>query len=126
MFPHERSLVKRLEGKPFALIGINTDPNKDQVKKKNADARITWRSFFDTSTSGPISTAWAVQGFPTIYVLDTKGVIRFQGTRGPAMDKAVNTLLKEAGVDIDVNEVSKEESLEEKKEEKKDEKKKAG
>ena len=25
MYPHERSLVKRLEGKPFVLLGINSD-----------------------------------------------------------------------------------------------------
>ena len=25
MFPYERSLVKRLEGEPFALIGVNGD-----------------------------------------------------------------------------------------------------
>ena len=31
MYPHERSLVKRLENKSFALIGINSDP-RDKVK----------------------------------------------------------------------------------------------
>ena len=35
MFPHERSLVKRLETKPFALIGVNSDKDKDDCKKKN-------------------------------------------------------------------------------------------
>ena len=43
MYPHERSLVKRLEGKPFALIGINSDP-KERLRRVMKKENITWRS----------------------------------------------------------------------------------
>jgi hypothetical protein len=33
--------------------------------------------------------------FPTIYVLDGKGVIRFMNVRGEEMDRAVDSLLEE-------------------------------
>jgi hypothetical protein len=33
--------------------------------------------------------------FPTIYVIDAKGVIRFKDVHGEAMDKVVATLLEE-------------------------------
>ena len=96
MFPHERSLVKRLEGKPFALIGINSDPKRDELKKVMEKEQITWRSWWDGgNTQGPIATKWNVSGWPTIYVVDQKGVIRFKNVREEAMDKAVDTLLKE-------------------------------
>jgi hypothetical protein len=95
MYPHERSLVKRLAGKPFALVGINSDENKEQLKKAMEKEQITWRSWWDKTTSGPIAKAWNVQGWPTIYVLDAKGVIRYKNVRGAAMDKAVDTLLGE-------------------------------
>ena len=36
-----------------------------------------------------------MRGWPTIYVLDHKGVIRFKNTRGHAMDEAIATLLAE-------------------------------
>ena len=56
----------------------------------------SWRSFWNGgSTRGPISTAWNVRGWPTIYVLDHKGVIRFKNVRGHDMDVAVDTLLAE-------------------------------
>lgn len=98
MYPHERSLVKRLEGKPFALIGVNSDRSKDIVKQAVQSEQLTWRSFWNGgSTSGPISSAWRVQGWPTIYVIDDRGVIRFMNVRGEAMDKAVDDLLKEMG-----------------------------
>jgi peroxiredoxin len=93
MYPHERSLVERLKDKPFALIGINSDSRenaKAAVKREN----ITWRSFWDGGdTNGPIATAWNVRGWPTIYVLDHKGIIRYKNVRGPLMDQAVDDLL---------------------------------
>ncbi|MBI3817256.1 MAG: hypothetical protein HY286_01090 [Planctomycetes bacterium] len=104
MYPHERSLVKRMEGKPFALLGINSDKDRTELKKAMAKENITWRSFWNGgSTSGPISTAWNVHGWPTIYVLDGTGVIRYKNVRGEAMDKAVNTLLAEMGIEPPVN-----------------------
>lgn len=98
MYEHERSLVKRLEGKPFALIGVNSDNDREELKGVLVEERITWRSFWNGgSTNGPISRAWKVNGWPSIWVIDGKGVIRYKGVRGPAMDQAVDTLLKEMG-----------------------------
>jgi peroxiredoxin len=95
MYPHERSLVKKLENKPFALLGINSDP-KDRLREVLKKENITWRSWWDGGdTSGPIARAWNVSGWPTIYVLDHKGVIRFKHVRGESMDKAVEQLLEE-------------------------------
>lgn len=97
MYPHERSLVKRLADKPFALLGVNSDTDLDKLKKRMAEENITWRSFWNgpEGTAGPISTRWNVHGWPTIYILDHEGVIRFKGARGEAMDKAVDQLLAE-------------------------------
>ena len=97
MYPHERSLVKRLENEPFALIGVNSDRDLAKLKQRMEEENITWRSFWagPEGTRGPIPTAWNVRGWPTIYVLDHEGVIRFKGVRGEAMDKAVDSLLGE-------------------------------
>ena len=94
MYPHERSLVKRLEGQPFALIGINSDRDREALKKVMKKQGITWRSFWNGGgTGGPISSAWNVRAWPTIYVLDHKGVIRYKNVRGERMDEAVDKLL---------------------------------
>ena len=97
MYPHERSLVKRLANKPFALIGVNSDRDKAKLKPRMEEENITWRSFWNgpRGTSGPISKAWNVRSWPTIYVLDHKGVIRYKNVRGEKMDEAVDTLLAE-------------------------------
>ena len=94
MIPHERSLVEKLQGKPFALLGVNTDSNVNEVKQKSTENGVTWRSWFD-GQSGPICKQYKVNSFPTILVLDHKGVIRYKNVRGEKMDEAVETLLKE-------------------------------
>jgi hypothetical protein len=97
MYPHERSLVARLKDKPFALIGVNSDKDKEKLKPRLEEEKITWRSFWNgpEGTSGPISRAWNVRGWPTVYVLDHKGVIRFKGLREKELDAAVDQLLGE-------------------------------
>src|SRR6266568_1413010 len=98
MYPHERSLVKRLQDKPFALVGINSDHEKAKLKDRMKEENITWPSWWDGGdTSGPIATEWNVSGWPTTYVLDDKSMIRFKNVREEAMDKAVDSLLAEMG-----------------------------
>jgi hypothetical protein len=101
MYPHERSLVKKMEGRPFALIGVNSDKDRDALKPVLEKEQITWRSFWNGTegTGGPISKAWHVQGWPTLYVLDAQGVIRHKWTGSPGdkvLDEAIEALVKEA------------------------------
>jgi Thioredoxin-like len=95
MYPHERSLVKRLKDKPFALVGINSDDDREDLKKVVEKESLTWPSFFDGSDAGPIATRWNVQSWPTIYVLDHRGVIRVKNVRDKELDAAVDRLLDE-------------------------------
>jgi thiol-disulfide isomerase/thioredoxin len=94
MYPHERELVKRLQGQPFALLGVNCDDDKGQAQRAVRREGLTWRSWAD-GARGPICEKWQVHRFPTIYVLDGKGVIRYMGVRGPDLDAAVDKLLNE-------------------------------
>ncbi|MEL7498889.1 MAG: TlpA disulfide reductase family protein [Planctomycetota bacterium] len=110
MYPHERSLVKKLADKPFALIGVNSDKDLDKIKEIVQEKNITWRSFWNgpEGTSGPISTKWNVTGWPTIYVLDAEGKIRFKNVRGDSMDRALEELLAEMGVEVDLSDHAEE------------------
>jgi hypothetical protein len=96
MIPHEKALVERLANEPFALIGINTDGDKEQYRKQAQASGVTWRSAWDGSTRGPLCTAWGITSFPTIYVLDARGTIRHIGLRGTGLEDAVMALIREA------------------------------
>ena len=104
MYPHERSLVKQLANQPFALIGVNSDSDLDEIREIVKEKNITWRSFWNgpEGTRGPISEDWNVSGWPTIYVLDGEGVIRYKNVRGAELDAAITTLLGELGVDVEL------------------------
>jgi len=94
MVPEERKLVERLAGKPFALIGVNSDNDLAKLKAAIQKEKITWPSFRDSSR-GRIAKDWNVRSWPAIYVLDREGIIRYRGLRGSALDQAVNALLQE-------------------------------
>jgi thiol-disulfide isomerase/thioredoxin len=95
--PHERELVARLKDKPFALVGMNADMTRQEAGEVMAKRKMTWPSFWDgdLGPDGPISKAWNVYAWPTVYVLDAKGVIRFKHVVRKDLDNAVDELLKE-------------------------------
>src|SRR6185295_16275990 len=99
MFPHERSLVARLKDEPFALVGVNSDKNFLDLKKKEyVDEKITWRSFSNgpEGTGGPIAKEWGVQGWPTLYLIDAEGKIakKWLGSPGDeVLDAAIDALV---------------------------------
>lgn len=97
MLPEERELVARLKDKPFTLLGINSDESRSALTKIVADEKITWPNIYDgPAGEGPIAKQWNVFGWPTIYVLDQKGVIRHRDLQGKKLDEAVDKLLQES------------------------------
>lgn len=93
MYPQERALLSRFGDKPFAMVSVNTDAEVETLKKAIASGEITWRCWWDRGTDGPITTRWGVHSFPSIFVLDRHGVIRFKDVRGDDLDRAVAGLL---------------------------------
>ena|SRR5688572_1930956 len=96
MLPHEKALVKRLQVEPFALLGLNSDGDAEKVRKILSDNGITWRQAILGSTDSELSERWNVSSWPTIYVLDVDGVIRYREVRDERMEDAVLKLLAEA------------------------------
>ncbi len=96
MVPHERELWERHRDEPFTLLGVNCGDTLEQARKTADDNRMDWPSFYDGEDHrGPIATSYDVQKYPTVYVIDAKGVIRYIDTRGEELDKAVEMLLAE-------------------------------
>jgi peroxiredoxin len=94
-YPEWRALVARLKDAPFALLSVDTDPERGNLQALIKDGTITWRSWWD-GPNRPICEAWGVVGrFPMIYVLDARGVIRHVDPGGKELDEAVDALLKE-------------------------------
>jgi hypothetical protein len=102
-WPHERSLVKNLADKPFALIGVHIKYGEEEdasiVKKVMVKNQLNWRSFVDR---GAIADKWKPTGTPSYYIIDSKGVIRYKWAGAPgakAIDAALEKLIPEAEKD---------------------------
>ena len=98
--PHENALLAELEGRPFALVGVNADADRDKARAFAADRGVVFRSFWNgpDAAQGPIATAWNVNSWPTVYLIDAQGRIRhvfLTGTSGPTR-RALEALLAEA------------------------------
>lgn len=94
MIPHEREMVARLKDKPFALISISVDEEKATLTDFLAKEPMPWNHWW-VGPQGKVVETLDVRHFPTIYVLDAKGVIRAKELRGESLEETVNSLLKE-------------------------------
>ena len=94
--------MTKLEGKPFALIGVHIGgTNVKQLKAVVDKEKLTWRSFVDVGNAGagPIATKWNLSATPTFYLIDHKGVIRHKWAGAPGekvIDAALDKMIKAA------------------------------
>jgi thiol-disulfide isomerase/thioredoxin len=95
MIPHERLMVERLKDRPFALVSISVDEKKETLTNFLDKEKMPWTHLWNGSEGGIINR-WDVTYYPTIYVIDAQGVIRFKDLRDAELEKAVNSLLDEA------------------------------
>ena len=94
--PREKALVERMKGRPFAMLGIDTETNAEAARKVIESQGITWPNWQDGEPgAGPIAKLYHVQGYPTVYVLDADGKIRSKGSHGNELDQLVEKLVTE-------------------------------
>ena len=98
MYPYERLLLELYERWPFALLAVETGSSAEAVKASRESQGLRYRAWWDApddSGQGPIAASWRVSGFPAVYVLDGRGVIRFVDVRQEDLLKAVRQVLIE-------------------------------
>ena len=96
MYGHERSLVEGMTGRPFVLLGVNSDKEKSTAQDAVKDNNLNWRSWWDKSTQGDISSSFQIRGWPTIFLIDHEGVIQAKNLRGGQLDTAIEQLVSRA------------------------------
>ena len=108
MYPHERKFVQELSGLPFALIGVNSDRDIETAREAVLDDPLPWRNFWNgpLGRSGPISKQWNISAWPTFYLIDGKGVIRYKGVLGDDIRVAIETLMEETGHVVELTPVN--------------------
>ncbi len=88
LIPRERELAARLRNEPFAIVGVNCDPDLEKARLAVASSQMTWSSFRNQGTSGPaITEHWKILGYPTLYLIDHHGIIRRRWIGSPPAEE---------------------------------------
>jgi thiol-disulfide isomerase/thioredoxin len=95
MIPHERELVSKLSGKPFALLSVSVDDDKATLTDFQSKEKMPWAHWWD-GVKGPVAKMFRVRAYPTLYLIDAKGVVRKKWVGAPKsdeLDKAIDEAL---------------------------------
>ena len=93
--PHDLELYHHYAGRPFVIVGVNGDSDLARALKAKKESGLAWRSF----QSGPKSKIvddYGVQGWPTVYLIDGEGNIRYKGPHSRSLDDRIRQLVSEA------------------------------
>jgi thiol-disulfide isomerase/thioredoxin len=74
MIPYEREMVKKQEGKPFVFVSVSADEKKEKLKEFLEKEKMPWTHWW-SGTEGVVKK-WNIRAFPTMYIIDAKGVLR--------------------------------------------------
>ena len=103
-YPYQRAMLEFYDEEDVVLLGVNSDAKLATAVEAKKEERLDYRTWWDghgqpdagdSATDGPIATEWGVVGWPKIYVLDEKGVIRHVDKEGGELIAAVDELLME-------------------------------
>jgi hypothetical protein len=77
--PHLRGLVESYDGRPFAIVGVNTGDDEKTYREGVEEFGLTWISAYQGEDAAPISEMYRVQLYPTMLMIDHTGKIRYRG-----------------------------------------------
>jgi len=98
--PSMERLHQKFKGKEFLVLAVNQMEDGDQIFAFSGDLGIdlTFPILFDKDSS--VSRTYEVQGLPTTYIIDKKGIVRFRAIGGrefdhPEVEKQILQLMQE-------------------------------
>src|SRR5262249_26471111 len=87
----ERSLVEHYRDAPFVVLSVNGDGNPATLRKCQQIDGLTWPAWWDGSC-GPIARHWGIECYPTVYLIDARGVIRRETQGAPRSQELVRQI----------------------------------
>jgi len=90
--PSMQRLVELMSARPFQILAVNSEESRSRVWKFSKLLNISFPILLDTN--GDVTRRWAVEIFPTSYLIDTHGQIRYisYGALEWDQDEVINTI----------------------------------
>jgi peroxiredoxin len=90
ILPLMNQAAAQLKDKNAFVLGVNTDI-ESEAKKALADYQVAFRNVLDNTTSGPNTSLYNLRNFPTLYLIDPKGLIAIKNGSLDAMMNEINS-----------------------------------
>ena len=91
--PNVKATYAKYKNQKFEIIGISLDQSTGPLEAYIASEGLTWRQYWDNG--GRISNMYNVRAIPSTFLIDGAGIIRRVNLRGPALEMAVDELVRE-------------------------------
>ena len=100
MYPTNRMLLERFADKPFVVLGVMASFSQDEtvqtLRQAQDEGKITWRCWWD-GQERKIATRWDVTGWPSPYLIDSRGIVqRYPASGKSGLASAIAKLVKDA------------------------------
>ena len=93
--PNVKKAYDKLHGKGFEIVGISFDSDKDKLKEFVQEKDMPWPQYFDGAGWGnKFGKQFGINGIPTMWLVDKKGVLREMHARD-RLEGKVEELLAE-------------------------------
>ena len=94
--PTLKSLYEKYKNSGLEIVGIHMSGNAEKMADYLNAEKIAWPTAVDVDYK--TTQSWAVEGFPTLYLIDRQGRLRFANVYDDDLEKAVAMLLEEKAV----------------------------
>ena len=69
--------MEKFVGKPFTIVGVNCNDAPEKAAAVAKQQKMSWPSFVD-GEDGPIATGWRIERFPSMLLIDSRGIIQMK------------------------------------------------
>ncbi len=88
-----KALTEKFSRQSLVIIDVMRAPTRDAFEQPTANAEIHWTTTWDQGFPPPITIRWQTDGFPSAYVIDQRGVIRYREIYPRELEHEVESLL---------------------------------
>jgi len=93
-FPHLKELYSKTDRAKFEIIGIAGRSSFDGIKKLIDQHEVTWPQIFSDETN-KIIEKYEIRAYPTVFLIDTDGIIIAKNLRGNELEEKILNLIKD-------------------------------
>jgi peroxiredoxin len=94
--PNLKKTYEKYHAKGFEIIGVSLDNKKENLNEYIKKENLGWQISFSGKGWGDETAAlYSVDGIPSTWLVDKKGMLRQRDLRGEDLDKAIARLLEE-------------------------------